>query len=181
MHPVHGGVLPSVSIWTAPMPQEHRLESGEYVFPETKQEAEATACTALYPFGKFFRRWRNLSGSLGREAQSRWFASSEGMCPSLSTILNRDGCHPTPYGNSRWLLMPLVESTVGYWPERQWIPCSFLMASLTSRGLQPEVYFWGLHGGSQCTCVVEVHTAPGEERHLECQPGTEGFLLARSR
>lgn len=76
--------------------------------------------------------------------------------------------------------MPLVESTVGYWPEQQWIPCSFLMASLTSRGLQPEVYFWGLHGGSQCTCVAEVHTAPGEESHLECQPGTEGFLLARS-
>lgn len=43
-----------------------------------------------------------------------------------------------------------------------------------------EVYFWGLQGGSQCTCVAEVHTAPGEESHLECQPGTEGFLLARS-
>lgn len=144
MQPVHRGALLNISIWTAPMSQEHWLESGEYVFPETKQKAEATACPVLYPSGKFFRRWRNLPGSLGREAQSRWFASSEGMCPSLPTILNRAGCYPTPYGNSRWLLMPLVESTVGYWPERQWIPCSFLMTSLTSRGLQPEVYFWGV-------------------------------------
>lgn len=86
------------------MPQEGWLESEDYMFPETKQGAEVSACPALYP----------LVEVLGGE--SSWSVYAEepragGLLAQRNVsfpvpILNGADCQPLPCGNPGWLLVP---------------------------------------------------------------------------